>query len=64
MDGQTTTATITALAPDSALNLEQFLDESFLEGEMVEERPLELALHHSAGGGGYKVLPTNQTSLP
>jgi hypothetical protein len=50
------------IVPDVTLNLEQFLDDSFLEGEVVEERPIQLALHHSARGGAYKVDPANQTA--
>jgi hypothetical protein len=62
MNPQETATTITEIAPDTTLNLEQFLDDSFLEGEEVEKRPLQLAAHHSPRGGAYKVLPANQSA--
>ena len=52
---------ISDIAPDMTLNLELFLDDSFLEGEAVENKPIVLALHHSARGGGYQVVPKGQS---
>jgi len=62
MNSQETATTITEIAPDATLNLEQFLDDSFLEGEAVEKRPIQLALHRSARGGLYQVQPANQSA--
>ena len=62
MNLQETAKTITEIAPDTTLNLEQFLDDSFLEGEVVEKRPPELALHRSARGGAYQVQPASQSA--
>lgn len=42
MNTQETGTTITEIAPDTTLNLEQFLDDSFLQGEAVETTPIQL----------------------
>ncbi len=62
MNSQETVTTTTEIPPDTTLNLELFLDDSFLEGEAVENKPIVLALHHSARGGGYQVVPASQTA--
>ena len=55
MNPQETATTTTPIAPDATLNLELFLDGSFLEREEVEKPSKRLEPHHSATGGTYLV---------
>lgn len=60
MDSHEIATTNTEIVPDATLNLEQFLDDGFLQGEAVEEAPITLIGHFSPRGGGYKVLAVDQ----
>jgi hypothetical protein len=46
----------TEITPDATMNLELFLDDSFLEREEVEKPSKRLEPHHSATGGTYLVV--------
>lgn len=60
----TQATTIAEIAPDATLNLELFLDDSFLEGELVEKTPLQLMPHRSARGGAYACVCMAEIKKP
>ena len=52
------------IVPDTTLNLEPFLDATFLESETDEKAPLELMPHQSARGGAYACICMAEIKKP